>query len=388
MRPRALASFASTLSAALLTLLATSAARAQQAPSVTAATPQPPSRSTWVMPGSESVVPPSWIAPTEAPAPAPTVAPPVPRKAAPPPATAAPEPPSQADPEWMNLASHSWTPAAVRAARAKGSDAKHAKPAKPNPGNLPAVAVAPSQSSTPVYGFTFPTDPSSVEKPAEAPAKPRATYLDVGVGTEAPISVGGVATLETHRILLQVGAGVMPQAYAQAIDGFLTSVGAYDAVVSSVVRSSISNSFVLRTSLGVRPFSNHGFEILGGYTLLTGGGSVATADVLNAILTESGSSVQAPAGLGGDIPLSATLHNVHASIGWRWLLANDHLVIRASVSYLQTLASRIDVKIPASASVLVPYQGMINDQVNAYLGPFFAKYAKAPTLGLSAAVRF
>ena len=98
--------------------------------------------------------------------------------------------------------------------------------------------------------------------------------------------------------------------------------------------------------------------------------------------------MQAPAGLGGDIPLSATLHNVHASIGWRWLLANDHLVIRASVSYLQTLASRIDVKIPASASVLVPYQGMINDQVNAYLGPFFAKYAKAPTLGLSAAVRF
>ena len=125
-----------------------------------------------------------------------------------------------------------------------------------------------------------------------------------------------------------------------------------------------------------------------GYTLLTGGGAVATADVLNAILTESGSSVQAPAGLGGDIPLSATLHNVHATLGWRWLLANDHLVIRASVSYLQTLASRIDVKIPASASVLVPYQGMINDQVNAYLAPFFAKYAKAPTLGLSAAVRF
>lgn len=340
------------------------------------------------MPGSESVVPPSWIAPTAAPAPAPapapTAAPPVPRK--PPPPAAAPEAPAQADPAWMNLAPHSWSTAPARKARSNAE----ARAAKPNPGNLPAVAVAPSQSSAPVYGFTFPTDPPSpaAEKPAEVPAKPRATHFDLGVGTEAPISVGGVATLETHRILLQVGAGIMPQAYAQAIDGFLTSVGAYDAVVSSVVRSSISNSFVLRTSLGVRPFSGHGFEILGGYTLLTGGGAVATADVLNAILTESGSSVQAPAGLGGDIPLSATLHNVHATLGWRWLLANDHLVIRASVSYLQTLASRIDVKIPASASVLVPYQGMINDQVNAYLAPFFAKYAKAPTLGLSAAVRF
>jgi hypothetical protein len=287
----------------------------------------------------------------------------------------------------MNLASHSWTPAAERNARA--SDVQRAQ--KPNPGNLAGVAVAPPPSSTPVYGFSFPTDPAppAAEKAEATPESPRRTHLDLGVGTEAPISVGGIATLEVpHGILFQVGAGVMPQAYAQAIDSLLTSVGAYDAVVSSVVRGSISNSFVLRTSIGLRPFENHGFEIMGGYTLLTGGGSVATADVLNAILTESGSAVQAPAGLGGDIPLSATLHNVHASLGWRWLLANDHLVIRASLSYLQTVASRIDVKIPASASVLVPYQGQINDTVNAYLGPYFAKYAKAPTLGLSAAVRF
>ena len=68
---------------------------------------------------------------------------------------------------------------------------------------------------------------------------------------------------------------------------------------------------------------------LGGYTLITMGGAVATSDVVNAVLAESGSSFQVPAGLAGDIPVSATLHNFHASIGWRWLLADDHLVIRA-----------------------------------------------------------
>lgn len=293
----------------------------------------------------------------------------------------------------MSLASHTWSAAPSRSARANSAAPKIATPksAPPKSGNLAGVAVAPAPSNTPVYGFTFPTDPptGAAEKAATMPSTPRETHLDVGVGTEAPISVGGIVTLEVpHRILFQVGAGVLPKAYAEAIDGLLTSVGAYDAVVSSVVRSSISDSFVLRTSIGLRPFQNHGFEIMGGYTLLTGGGAVATGDVLNAILTESGSALQAPAGLGGDIPISATLHNVHASLGWRWLLANDHLVIRASLSYLQTVASRIDVKIPATATVLVPYQGQINDQVNAYVGPYFAKYAKAPTLGLSAAVRF
>lgn len=261
--------------------------------------------------------------------------------------------------------------------------------ARPSTGNVPGMAIAPAVSSV-TRDYTFqPTPPVAAEKPAPEAKKPSETHFDLGVGTEVPISVGGLATLEVpHRILFQVGAGVMPAAYADAIDGVLTSVGAYDAVVSTVVRNSIANSFVLRTSIGLRPFEGHGFEVLGGYTLMTAGGSVATAEVLNAILIESGSSVQAPAGLGGDIPLSATLHNFHASLGWRWLLADDHLVIRASLSYFQTVGSSIQVKIPATATALVPYEGAINQQVNSYLGPYFSKYAKAPTLGLSAAFRF
>jgi hypothetical protein len=227
------------------------------------------------------------------------------------------------------------------------------------------------------------------EKPAPESAKPRDYHFDLGAGTEVPVSVGGVLTAELpHRFLLQLGVGVLPRAYADAIDGFLTSVGAYDAVVSQIVRGSLGNSAVVRASIGGRPFTDHGFEILGGYTLITGGGAVATTELINAVLIESGASFQAPAGLAADIPIGATLHNFHASVGWRWLLAEDRLVIRASISYIQTVASRIDVKIPASLAEVVPYQGLINEQVNTYLGPYFSKYAKAPTLGLSAAIRF
>ena len=162
----------------------------------------------------------------------------------------------------------------------------------------------------------------------------------------------------------------------------------YDSAISAIVRGSISNSLVLRGSLGWRPFTNHGFEMYGGYSMMTANGSVAISDVLNAILVDGGVSLQAPAGLGGDIPINATLHNVHGTIGWRWLLANDHLVIRASISYFQTVATNFQVKIPSSATVLVPYEGMINETVNSVLGGYLLKYAKAPTVGLSAGVRF
>lgn len=260
----------------------------------------------------------------------------------------------------------------------------------PSRSNYQGVSVSPS--STPIYGFTFTTDPVTPPKdrvePTE-PKKPSRTSFDLAFGTEAPISVGGIATLEVPGgVLFQAGAGVMPSAYTEAIDTLLTKIGAYDSAISSIVRGSISNSFVLRGSLGWRPFTNHGFEIYGGYSMMTANGSVAVSDVLNAILVDGGVSLQAPAGLSGDIPISATLHNVHGTLGWRWLLANDHLVIRASISYFQTVATHFQVKVPASATVLVPYEGMINDTVNSVLGSYLVKYAKAPTLGLSAGVRF
>ena len=255
----------------------------------------------------------------------------------------------------------------------------------PAPTSTYPAATYPAPTST-YPAATYPT----AESPApRAPKPPRDFHVDLGVGTEFPISVGGVLTAELpHRFLLQVGAGVMPKAYVETIDGFLTSVGAYDPLVSPAVRASLSDAFVLRASVGGRPFSGHGFEILGGYTLIKGGGSLATADALNVILAETGYPLQAPSNLGADIPIGATLHNFHASIGWRWLVADDRLVLRASLSYLQTVSSRIAVDIPDTAAEIVPYEGQINEQVNAFLGPFFSKYAKAPTLGLSGAFRF
>ncbi len=220
-----------------------------------------------------------------------------------------------------------------------------------------------------------------------APATgPRAFQLDVGVSTEFPIAVGGFLAAELPgRLLLQVGAGVMPSVYSGAVNGFLSGVGAYDSTVAGFITSALSDSFVLRLSGGWRPFADHGLELLGGYTLVTLGGATTEGDVVNAVLAESGSSQRVTAGSGATIPLSATLHNVHASIGWRWLMANDHLVVRASLSYLQCLAANVGVSLPSVGQAM---ETAVNQQLNAFVSPYLTSYVKTPLAGLSAAYRF
>jgi len=206
------------------------------------------------------------------------------------------------------------------------------------------------------------------------------------MATEFPISAGGYLGLEVPgRLLFQVGAGVMPGPYSNAVNGALTSVGAYDSTVGAFIQNALSHSFVLRASAGWRPFARHGLEILGGYTLLTLGGATTQGDVINTVLAEAHASERVPTGAGTTIPLSATLHNVHVTLGWRWLLASDHLVIRASLSYLQCLAARVAVSLPSQGQAM---ETAVNQQLNTLASPYFTQFVKTPLAGLSAAYRF
>lgn len=269
--------------------------------------------------------------------------------------------------------------------------------------SAPAPASPPAPGYSPAYvGYTYAPAPgvpaptvtfgNAPEPPRDStntvPREPSGFALDVGAGTELPISVGGLVAAEVPgRILFQVGLGVMPKGYVNVVDTFLTSVGAYNQSVSGIVRGSLGNSFVLKASAGWRPFSSLGFEILGGYTLMTLGGSVGASDAINAVLGDTGSALRVPAGANVDIPLAATLHNVHVTLGWRWLLAEDHLVIRASLSYLQTVAANMNVSL-ANLGAVAAYEGQVNTVLNDAIQPLFKTYAKAPTVGLSAAYRF
>jgi hypothetical protein len=229
-----------------------------------------------------------------------------------------------------------------------------------------------------------PPPPDAVTPP---PKREDGASFDIGCATEVPLMIGAQATLELpYRILVQGEVGVLPGAYVNAIDGVLTGAGAYDATTSALVRSTLQNSLVVRASAGFRPFSGHGLEIMGGYTLASLGGGVSARQAVEAI-----SGVAVPAEIAdAQIQLRTTIHSLHVSLGWRWVVA-DHFVIRASLAYLQSVASSSSLAVPASVAAVPAVAArvdQVSQAVDTTLSESTTKYAKLPVMGLSLGYRF
>jgi len=247
-----------------------------------------------------------------------------------------------------------------------------------------ATAIAALAVCTRAHADDAPAVPAATASPAPqsaaapvAPATPPPSvpiatassfHVDVGAGTYVPLSIGAEATAELpYRVLVQ------------AINSF----------EQNLIEAAIQTSLVVRLSAGWRPFSKLGLEALVGYTLLTAGGSVSGADIVDSYLQSTGSTDKFSGNASqAGIPLSATLHSVHVTVDWRFLLWNDRIVLRPSLAYLQCFASSTSVTAtparPAGQAVL----NKLNADLQGYLNPYFTEYVKAPLIGLTASYRF
>ncbi|MEP7120255.1 MAG: hypothetical protein ABJE95_05055 [Byssovorax sp.] len=234
---------------------------------------------------------------------------------------------------------------------------------------------------------TTPARPPPDAVTERAPKDEGGPSLDLGCATEVPLMVGGQLTLELpYRILLQGEVGVLPAAYVNGIDSVLTGAGAYDATTSALVRSTLQSSLVVRASAGFRPFSTHGLEIMGGYTLTSLGGGVSARTAV-----EAAAGIAVPAEIpDAEIQLRTTIHSLHVSLGWRWIVG-DHFVVRASLAYLQAVGSSSSLAVPAGASAVPGVTAkvdQISQAVDTTLNSTYTKYAKLPVIGLSLGYRF
>lgn len=222
---------------------------------------------------------------------------------------------------------------------------------------------------------------------AQAPSEESGASFDLGGATLVPLMLGVQATLELpYRFLVQGELGVMPAAYVNGIDSVLTRSGVYDATTSALVRSTMQNSLVVRASAGFRPFSAHGLEIMGGYTLASLGGGVSARATALAV-----SGVALPAAIpDAQIQLQTTIHALHVSLGWRWVVA-DHFVVRASLGYLQSVGSSSSLALPSTLAALpgvATQVDQINQIVDTKMNDTYTKYLKMPVMGLSLGYRF
>ncbi|MFO0665850.1 MAG: hypothetical protein U0174_17995 [Polyangiaceae bacterium] len=246
-------------------------------------------------------------------------------------------------------------------------------------------AQPPSAPLTPPPPPTTPsTESHGAEPPAEKPIK-----VDLGAGTFFPISFTAEGTVELpYRILVQGDVGWMPSPYSNTIVNLLGAFGVFDPIEEELVKTALKSSFVGRLSAGWRPFPKLGLELLVGYSLVTAGGSLSAREVLGAYLQQKGSGSKIPDDAGKQIPLHTTMHSFHASVGWRFLLLDDHLVLRASLGYLQCLGSNSGIDVTPRSALGQTIINKVNSELSSYLDGYYSTYVKAPIIGVTAAYRF
>lgn len=186
----------------------------------------------------------------------------------------------------------------------------------------------------------------TVDDDASRAPGPADAGFDMAATTQFPLLMGGAATLELpYRLLVRGDVGVLPGPYADAADSILVGAGAYEPGASDLVRDVLGGSLVTRVSGGWRPFPAHGFEVLAGYTLVSMSGEARTRDAIEAAV-----DVELPRTVGNDaLTVDSTVHGVHATLGWRWIVA-EHLTLGASLGYLHGVGAASAIEVPASVT--------------------------------------
>jgi hypothetical protein len=247
----------------------------------------------------------------------------------------------------------------------------------------PHSPANPEAQYGPAPVYYVPPRPPVREEPEDDEDPLAPPNLDVALGTLFPLSLGPQITVELPgRLLLQSDIGWMPPAYGSLVNGMVRRFGAYEPALESLVSGALEDALVFRATGGWRPFPSAGFELFGGYTLIDLHGSAVPADVATVVAGDFATAA-AESRLGDRVELDSTLHSFHVGLGWRWV-AFDHLVIRANLAYMQTVASSSSVEMPDAPELAEEATEVVDER----LGEIYERYVKLPVVGLSAGYRF
>jgi hypothetical protein len=217
----------------------------------------------------------------------------------------------------------------------------------------------------------------------------RPVLVDVSAGTYFPVSFTAEGNVELpYRILLRADLGWMPSPYSNTIVDVISDLGAINSFEQDLLKLAIQNSLVGRLAAGWRPFPKLGFEALLGYTLVTIGGGVSGTDVIAAYLQSKGSTDMVPPNARHDVPISTTLHDLDVTLGWRFLFLDDHLVLRATLGYMQCFTSSTGIQVSSPRPAEQAAAAKINSEIQGFLNPYYTTYVKIPVVGVTAGYRF
>ncbi len=201
--------------------------------------------------------------------------------------------------------------------------------------------------------------------------------------TNAPVDIGGRLSIGLPLGLeVSTEVGVMPQVYAQGINGLLLAVKAYPPEVGVLIRTGLQSAFVWRTHLAY--YFWRGFYLGAGYGLVTLGGGLTAGEALAAVTGEN-----TPAGFpaGEQIRLTSSLHMIDAEVGYRFLFW-DQLIVRVALGGAFTLGSQTRV---SADRLLLDRSSYFQDfarTVEKYLDGTYKSYVFSPVITLGVGYRF
>ena len=228
----------------------------------------------------------------------------------------------------------------------------------------------------------------SVAAPAPALARkePSGWHLSVDAGTRFPLDAGGGLTLEVPgRVRFSTFFGVMPGAYADAINGLAIELGGWDKETGKLVTDAFSTSFIWRFHAGWRPFEDYGFYFEAGYGLVNLAASVLAQDLWDAVKDQIDAQ-PLPSELAKTYVLDAFAHMINVEIGWELILA-DVWVLRFSLGFAATVASDSSIGYRAQDAGPIHHSDYTSEAAD-YLDGKIGKYFMTPTASVIIGLRF
>lgn len=223
--------------------------------------------------------------------------------------------------------------------------------------------------------------------PAATAAEQPAWSLRAEGLTEFPIDTGAAFLVEgPRRLRVQVNVGYLLPVYLRATNSLLVSMfgdSGYSRDTADLVESSLKESLSLRVRGGWRPFASRGLYFAFGYGVYALGGSVASAELIEAL---TGTDFPDGSAGGKSFNVDSTLHMFDVEAGWEWKLWR-RLVVRAAVGGAFTFAST--TRIEAAYEVKAPRLIAAFEQAGVdYLNDIYTSYVHTPYVALAAGYAF
>ena len=209
---------------------------------------------------------------------------------------------------------------------------------------------------------------------SEAQARESPWHLQVALGTDFPLHMGGHLSFEMPAGLqISTSMGHLLTSYVEVINAIAQGVDAYEQETADLVLASWRDAFVWRLHLGWRPVSTLGSAV-SGRDLVT-----VLDDDLRALIDEQALEFSR-------YNVTSTLHMLDVELGWRWVL-EDGWYFRVALGFAATLLGQTDI-IPSGGLSESEQDKMISEGVSAHLNGIYRAHVHTPVISAALGIRF